>query len=519
MTTDASAAQATGPGDFPQNPWPALWALVIGFFMILVDVSIVSIATPELMRSFDTGIEPVLWVTSAYLLAYAVPLLITGRFGDRYGPKRLYLAGLAIFTLASLACGLSPTIGWLIGARVVQGLGASMMTPQTMAVITRTFPPQRRGSAMALWGATAGVAFLVGPLLGGVLLDSLGWEWIFFINVPVGVIGLVAAARLVPTLERHAHAMDWVGVGLSAVGLFLVIFGLQEGESHQWGQFIGPVTIPMLIGLGVVVLIAFVVWQAKGPEEPLVPLGLFRDRNFSLSNLAITMMGLAVTAMMFPMLVWLQTVRGFTPTQAAMILIPQALASIVLAQPVGRLVDRIHPRVLPTLGLGGFALTLFVLSRLMTPDAPLWAIVVTIGFVGVTGALVWGPLATSANRNLPIHLAGAGSGIYNTTRQVGSVIGSAAIAALMSARISARLGPDAAEGFAGGPGTGGGGASLPPQVAESLSAAFADSMLLPVAVLVLGALAALAMEAMRHTGRPVSRSGSASRPRDGQPAR
>ena len=204
--------------------------------MILVDVSIVSIATPALMESFDTGIEPVLWVTSAYLLAYAVPLLITGRFGDRFGPKRLYLTGLAIFTLASLACGLAPTIGWLIGARVVQGLGASMMTPQTMAVITRTFPPARRGSAMALWGATAGVAFLVGPLLGGLLLDSAGWEWIFFINVPVGIIGFVAAARLVPRLQQHAHQMDWVGVGLSAVGLFLVIFGLQEGEGHDWGQ-------------------------------------------------------------------------------------------------------------------------------------------------------------------------------------------------------------------------------------------------------------------------------------------
>lgn len=176
MTTQAGQAPVLRDDEFPDNPWPALWALVVGFFMILVDVSIVSIATPALMESFDAGIEPVLWVTSAYLLAYAVPLLITGRFGDRYGPKRLYLTGLAIFTLASLACGLAPTIGWLIGARVVQGLGASMMTPQTMAVITRTFPPARRGSAMALWGATAGVAFLVGPLLGGLLLDSWGWS-------------------------------------------------------------------------------------------------------------------------------------------------------------------------------------------------------------------------------------------------------------------------------------------------------------------------------------------------------
>lgn len=499
MTTQAGHAPVLSDNEFPDNPWPALWALVVGFFMILVDVSIVSIATPALMESFDAGIEPVLWVTSAYLLAYAVPLLITGRFGDRFGPKRLYLTGLGIFTLASLACGLAPTIGWLIGARVVQGLGASMMTPQTMAVITRTFPPARRGSAMALWGATAGVAFLVGPLLGGVLLDSAGWEWIFFINVPVGIIGFVAAARLVPRLQQHAHQMDWIGVGLSAIGLFLVIFGLQEGQGHDWGQIVGPLTVPMLIGAGVVVLVGFVVWQARGPAEPLVPLGLFRDRNFSLSNLAITTMGLSVTAMMFPLLVWLQSVRGYTPTEAALLMAPQAIASIALARPVGQLVDRIHPRVLPTLGLGGFAVTLFVLSRLMTPDSSIVAVCVAMTFIGVTGACIWGPLATTANRNLPIHLAGAGSGIYNTTRQVGSVIGSAAIAALMSARIASHLGPQAAERFGSGEGSAAAGpAALPPQVAEALSSAFAESLLMPAAVLVAGALAALALEQMRH---------------------
>ncbi|NYF98161.1 DHA2 family efflux MFS transporter permease subunit [Janibacter cremeus] len=491
----------TQGNDFPDNPWPALWALVIGFFMILVDVSIVSIATPALMESFDAGIEPVLWVTSAYLLAYAVPLLITGRFGDRYGPKRIYLVGLTIFTLASLACGFSPTIHWLVAARVVQGLGASLMTPQTMAVITRTFPPQRRGSAMALWGATAGVAFLVGPLLGGLLLDAFGWEWIFFINVPVGLIGMVMAVRLVPSLRTHAHAMDWVGVVLSAVGLFLVIFGLQEGEGHDWGRIVGPVTVPMLIAAGLLVLVAFIAWQARGPKEPLVPLGLFRDRNFSLANVAITMMSLAVTAMMFPLLVWLQTVRGFSPTGAAFIIAPQGIAAVLLARWVGHLVDRIHPRVLPTIGLGGFAVTLFVLAALMTPHSPLWAVLVTVTFIGITGAFVWGPLATTANRNLPLHQAGAGSGVYNATRQVGAVIGSAAIAAMMSARIAAHMGTGAAQQFAGGAEgmVAKGAAELPPQVAESLSAAFAESMLLPAGVLVVGALSAIGLEQMRHS--------------------
>ncbi|WP_372430546.1 DHA2 family efflux MFS transporter permease subunit [Janibacter melonis] len=482
----------------PDNPWPALWALVVGFFMILVDASIVSIATPALMADFGADIESVVWVTSAYLLAYAVPLLITGRLGDRFGPKRIYLVGLVVFTLASLACGLSGSITALVVARVVQGLGAAMMTPQTMSVITRTFPVDRRGSAMALWGATAGVAFLVGPLLGGVLLDSVGWEWIFFINVPVGIAGLVAAWRLVPDLETRGHSFDWVGVVLSAVGLFAVVFAVQEGERYEWGTITGPLSVPLLVVVGLVVLAAFVWWQSRVRPEPLVPLGLFRDRNFSLSNIAITTMGLAITAMMFPLLVWLQSVRGLSPTQAALVLAPQAIASIVLARPVGQLVDRIHPRILPTIGLSGFAVTLVVLALLMRANAPLWAVVLTSTFVGVTGASIWGPLATTANRNLPVQLAGAGSGVYNTTRQVGSVVGSAAIAALMSSRIAANVGGGAGQGMSM-EGAGSSAQRIPPAVADALSKAFGEAMLLPAAVLVVGALAAAGLERMSHT--------------------
>ncbi|PRC48690.1 MFS transporter, partial [Mycobacterium sp. ITM-2017-0098] len=157
--------------------------MLIGFFMILVDVTIVSVANPAIMASLGADYDAVIWVTSAYLLAYAVPLLIAGRLGDRYGPKNLYILGLAVFTVASLGCGLSDTIGMLVAARVVQGVGAALLTPQTMTVITRTFPPQRRGVAMSVWGATAGVATLVGPLAGGLLVDHLGWQWIFIVNV------------------------------------------------------------------------------------------------------------------------------------------------------------------------------------------------------------------------------------------------------------------------------------------------------------------------------------------------
>ena len=217
VTTHDAASASAPPSEVvvPKEAWPALWALVLGFFMILVDSTIVSVATPALMRAFNAGIDTVVWVTSAYLLAFAVPMLITGRLGDRIGPKRVYMIGLVIFTLSSAWCGLTGTFGlgiaWLIAARVVQGLGASMMSPQTMTVIARIFPPQRRGGAMALWGSTAGVAGLVGPILGGILIDAAGWEWIFLINVPIGILTVILVARLVPKLQTHTHTFDWVG--------------------------------------------------------------------------------------------------------------------------------------------------------------------------------------------------------------------------------------------------------------------------------------------------------------------
>src|ERR1700759_673095 len=185
------------------NPWNALWATMVGFFMILLDTTIVAVANPSIMVKLGTSYDAVIWVTSAYLLAYAVPLLVSGRLGDRFGPKNLYLLGLTVFTAASLWCGLAGSIEMLIAARVVQGIGAALLQPQTLSTLTRIFPPERRGVAMSLWGATAGVATLVGPLAGGVLVDHLGWAWIFFVNVPIGIIGLGLAGWLMPDLPTH----------------------------------------------------------------------------------------------------------------------------------------------------------------------------------------------------------------------------------------------------------------------------------------------------------------------------
>ena len=476
------------------SPWPALWALVIGFFMILVDATIVTVATPALLVSLQADVNAVIWVTSAYLLAFAVPLLITGRLGDRYGPKQVYLVGLAVFTLASLWCGLTGTVSMLIVARVVQGLGASMMTPQTMSVITRTFPAAQRGRAMSLWGAVAGVATLVGPILGGVLVDALGWEWVFIVNVPVGVVAFVAVWRLVPALETTIRRFDVLGVVLSAVGLFLLVFGIQQGQAFDWGTIAGPVSVWSLIAAGLVVLAGFVFWQVRNPGEPLVSPGLFRDRNFSLANVAISTVGFAVTAQGFPLMLYAQNVREMTPTRAALLLAPLAILSGVLAPYTGRLTDRVHPRWIAGFGMATFVIGLVWLSLVMTPDAPVWQLLAPVALIGVSNSCVWAPISTSATRNLPMDRAGAGSGVYNTTRQVGAVLGSAAIAVVMQARLAALM---PAGGPAGSPEPDGG-ARLPPAARAAFAEAMAQSVLLPAAVLVVGLLAVLFFATPRH---------------------
>jgi len=486
-TTSGTGAAAASGGRRDRGPWPALWALVIGFFMILVDTTIVSVANPAIKAALDPDtpdLDNVVWVTSAYLLAYAVPLLITGRLGDRFGPKNIYLIGLAIFTLASLGCGLSGSLGALIAFRAVQGLGAALMTPQTMAVITRTFPPNRRGAAMGLWGATSGVALLVGPLAGGLLVDGFGWEWIFFVNLPVGVVGFVLAWILVPKLETHKHRFDLVGVFLSATSLFLIVFGLQEAEKYDWGVIWGPISVWSLIITGVAVMGLFVWQQARTRSEPLVPLPLFRDRNYSIANLTIATVGFTVTSMSLPLMFFVQLARGLTPTQAALLLVPMAVFAGVLSPFAGRLIDRIDPRWMLIPGLLLVSGSLVLYSSLMNVDTPIWAFLIPSAIMGIGNAGMWGPLATTATRNLTPRQAGAGAGIYNTMRTVGSVIGSAAIAAFMQARLEANL-PGAAEASS----EGFGGGALPPFVLDGFSQAMAQATLLPAAVILIGAVA------------------------------
>lgn len=467
------------------NPWAALLALCIGFFMILLDTTIVSIAIPAMVRGLDTDLNSVIWVMSIYLLTYAVPMLFTSRLGDRFGPKRVFLAGLVVFTAASLGCGLSGTAALLIVARAVQGLGAALMTPQTLAFITHLFPPTKRGPAMGLWGGVAGLATIAGPLLGGVLVDSLGWEWIFFVNVPVGVVGIVLTMLLVPDWQpKHSHSFDVPGILLSGAGLCLLVFGLQNGQHYDWGKVVGPVTIFELLAAGIVLLVAFVVWQRFNRKEPLLPLNVFGNRNFSAGTLVGVTVGFTMTAMFLPIVVYTQDVLGLTPTKAGLLTAPMSLLSGIVAPFIGRLSDRVNPKYLVIFGLFGLAGGLGLIVVMVRATSSPLAMIPGLLVVGLGTGSVFAPMSNAAMSSVEPRLAGAASGILNTARQVGGVLGSAATGVLLQARIIASM--TANHG------------NMP----NALTDAARQTLVLPIAVLLLGTLVALAMRPMTRR-RPV----------------
>ncbi|GGG77246.1 MFS transporter [Corynebacterium pelargi] len=426
--------------EYPSMPlperqaWPALIALCVGFFMILLDQTIVAVATPVLQDSLHASYNEVIWVTSAYLLTFAVPLLITGRLGDKFGPKNVYILGMAIFTLSSLACGFAPNMTTLIIARAVQGLGASLLTPQTMSVINRIFARNRRGAALGVWGTTAGLATLAGPTLGGLITSTIGWQWIFFINVPLGVVSVLAVAKWVPRFRPIERSIDGLSMLLSVVAVASVIVALQEGEREQWGW---PIWV--LLAFGFLTAYAFVRQQARAEaasKEPLAPLELFGFRNFSLGNIGIAVMGFAVAGTPLPVMLYLQQVHEYSALKAGLFMVPQALISAVLSPFVGRLADRVSPGRLAALGFSVLSLSFFLLGFAMTLGlAGGWFLGIMV-IQGLGNSVIWAPNSTSTMRDLPHALMGAGSGVYNTTRQVGSVVGSAAVGAVLQWRVS-----------------------------------------------------------------------------------
>jgi len=518
--------------DVRRSPWLVLATLCVGFFMILLDTTIVNIAVPALTADLDASLDEVLWIVNAYTLVYAVLLITGGRLGDLFGPKRLFVAGLVIFTVASVACSLAQSPGQLIATRAVQGVGGALLTPQTLAIITMIFPADRRGAAFGIWGAVGGLATIAGPTVGGWLVTTFDWRWIFYVNLPLGVITLVLALVFVPDLRlNRRHRLDWLGTALASLGLFLVCFGLIEGPSHLWGQVWGPVTIPILIGAGVAVFAVFL-WQqwTQRHREPLIPFQVFADRNFAVMAGVVAAISFGMLGLFLPLVIFLQSVLAMSALQAGLILAPMSLASIATAPFAGRFADRYGGKDILVTGLVLWAIG----TGLVAWSARLYLdrreLVIGLVVAGIGLGMTFAPLQAIAMHNVQPRMAGAAAGVINTSRQLGAVIGSAAVGALLQAQLVARLEgsaeensialpqsfrPRFIEGFShiaaarGGLeiGTGQTGARLPDNIPSSVRPAILQvatktfyeayipamrvTLILPVVVLALGALAVL----------------------------
>ncbi|MFT4245598.1 MAG: DHA2 family efflux MFS transporter permease subunit [Micrococcaceae bacterium] len=421
------------------KPMLTLIPMLLAFFMIMVDTTIVNIAIPTLLKHFNTDLTTLLWVNSAYALTTAVPLLLTGRLGDRFGQDKLFLAGTIVFTLASAWCGFAHTVHELIIARAVQGLGGAMLVPQTMAMIAKIFPPKERGKALGFWGAVAGIATIFGPLIGGVIVDSLGWEWIFFVNIPFGIIAVIMAIKLLPNFEGQPIKLDFLSIVLSGVGMFCITFGLQEGHQYNWGKITGVITVWNLIIVGVVFMVLFIWRQKTEGKDSLLPLRLFRSRNFNLANIAGFAASFAMLTFSLPFTLYLQTGLGMDPTKAALVFLPMSLVSGALSPYVGKLSQKIEPRFIAAGGFGLYTLGTLGIILTMNPQSNLLPVILCSLITGVGLAGVFSPISNIVTQSVPVKDSGISSAAFNTIRQIGGVLGSAIVASVMSTQIKDQL--------------------------------------------------------------------------------
>jgi len=434
-----------------RNPWFMLLILCLGFFMILLDLTIVNIAIPSMIDNLHASLDQILWVLNAYILTYAVLLITAGRLGDMFGPKLMFLIGLTVFTLASIACSLAPTPGVLIAARIAQGVGGAILTPQTLSMLTNIFPPERRGAAFGVWGAVAGVASVTGPTLGGFLVTNYDWRAVFWVNVPVGVAALALGAWYLPELRfNRRHSLDLVGVLLISAALFLGVFGLIEGQRYQWGPLTetatfdvagghwGLISIPTTFVLGVVLLGLFVLWERRR-EEPLVPFVLFRQRNFTIGNLLAAIVSFGMMGLFLPLTIFLQSVLGFSALKAGLTFAPMSLVSMVVAPVAGRLSDRYGGKYILISGLTLFAsgMGLVLWSASLTATQFTFTLPTMVAGLGL--GCTFAPMTTVTMRRVEGRMAGAASGVLNTIRQVGGAIGSAAVGAILQNELASQL--------------------------------------------------------------------------------
>jgi EmrB/QacA subfamily drug resistance transporter len=415
--------------------WWTLAAVSFGLFMIMLDNTIVNVALPSIQRSLHLQISELEWVVTGYALTFGALMLTGGKLADLLGRRLIFVVGLGIFTLASLGCGLAGSANVLIGARVIQGIGAALMNPSTLSIITVTFPPRQRGTAIGIWAGISALALAIGPLVGGLITEHINWNWIFFINVPVGAVAIVAAFALIDESRDTSHEQrpDVLGLASSAVGLFALSYALIEANTYGW-------TSARILGafvLAAVALGAFILLE-RHQRLPMLDLSLFRNRGFSGANAVMLLVGLAMFGVFFYVSLYVQQVLGYSPVEAGAAFLPWTLLIILVAPQAGRLSDRIGARSLVTTGLLVLAGSLFLFSR-MGEHESFWGLLPAMLLGGFGMSVSMAPTTAAAMSSVRADKAGIGSAVLNSMRQVGGSLGIAVMGAIVAAGISSSV--------------------------------------------------------------------------------
>ena len=415
--------------------WWTLGAVAFALFMIMLDNTVVNVALPSIQRSLDAGLSQLEWIVNAYVLTFAVLMLSGGKLADLLGRRRIFLLGLAVFTGASLACGLASSAGALIAWRAFQGVGAALMMPATLAIISAAFPPRQRGLAIGIWAGISAMALAIGPLVGGLIAEHMDWSWIFFVNVPIGVLGILAGRMVIEESRdtSREQSLDLPGLLVSGGALFALTFGLIEANSYGW-------TSGTILGLfaAAAVGLALFAWIELRRRAPMLDVSLLRNRTFAGANVVAFLVTLAMFGVFFFMSLYVQQILGYSPVEAGAIFLPMTVLIMIIAPVAGKLSDKLGSRWLMAGGLTLLAVSLLLFSRLGL-DSGFWNLLPGLVIGGVGMASVMTPMSAAAMGSVPVAKAGVASGVLNTFRQVGGALGIAVLGAILTSRQSSAL--------------------------------------------------------------------------------
>ncbi|MDR2987360.1 MAG: DHA2 family efflux MFS transporter permease subunit [Nocardiopsaceae bacterium] len=409
-----------------------IWTFIItsvALFMASLDNLVVTTALPSIRDHLHASLEGLQWTVSAYTLTFAVLLLTGATLGDRFGRRRMFVAGLALFTVGSAAAAVAPGIGWLIAARAVQGVGAAVLLPLTLTLLSAAVTPERRGLALGAWGAVGGLAIAIGPLVGGAVVEGASWQWIFWLNVPIGLALLPLAMTRLTESRGTATRLDLPGLLLASIGLLGIVLGVVRGNDHGWTS---ATVLPPIVA-GVLFVAAFIVWELRAPE-PMLPMHLFRSRSFTLTNLASLLMFFGMFGSIFLLAQFLQVVQHYTPLQAGLRTLPWTAMPVFIAPVAGMLSDRIGGRPLLVVGLGLQAIGLGWVAAIASPTVAYAALVPAFVVSGGGMSLFFAPVANMVLASVRRDQEGIASGANNAIRELGGVFGVAVLGAVFSAQ-------------------------------------------------------------------------------------